>query len=187
MEILPENARGLGWLVRELDSLDGSLDPRTVRELLTTAHLDLQEVAPYVELGVNSYARRCVVRRENYEVLVLTWSQAQGSVAHDHSGSLCGLKVVQGQLTEELFSESADGRVRSTTKTRIGPQQIAVDPGVVVHALTNEAESPEVLVTVHIYSPPLPKVRRYAVANGRSSVMNSARPNASPQYAATRA
>lgn len=160
-----ENARGLAWLVRELDSLGCSLDPRRVRELLRRAHLDLQEVAPYVEPRVDSYARRCVVRREDYEVLVLTWTPAQGSVAHDHSGSLCGLKVVQGRLTEELFSESADGRVRKTTKTRIGPEQIIVDPGVLVHALTNEAGSPEVLVTVHIYSPPLPEVRRYAVAD----------------------
>jgi uncharacterized NAD(P)/FAD-binding protein YdhS len=161
-----ENARGLAWLVSELDSLGGPLDPRTVRDLLRRAHLDLPEVAPYVEPRADSYARHCVVRRENYEVLVLTWAPGQGSVAHDHSGSLCGLKVVQGCLSEELFSESADGRVRRTTKTRIGPERIIVDPGVVVHALINEAGSPEVLVTVHIYSPPLPEVRRYAVADG---------------------
>jgi len=30
---------------------------------------------------------------------------SQGSVAHDHSGSLCGLRVVQGCLTEQLFVE----------------------------------------------------------------------------------
>lgn len=160
-----EEFRGLAWLIRELDSSSGVLDEPTVRELLGAAQLDLQQIAPYVEPRVDSYARRCVVRRENYEILVLTWSPSQGSVAHDHSGSLCGLKVVQGHLTEQLFSESADGRVRRTAKARIGPGEILSDPGVVVHSMTNDADATEVLVTVHVYSPPLPEVRRYAVAD----------------------
>jgi cysteine dioxygenase len=153
------NHRGLAWLVEELDAHGGLLDESTVRKLLTEANLDRAEVAPYVEQRAETYARRCVVRRENYEVLVLTWASTQGSVAHDHSGSLCGLKVVQGSLIEQLFDDAPDGRVRKTTAIRLGPGQITIDPGVVVHSLSN-GEPVEDLVTVHIYSPPLPEVRR---------------------------
>lgn len=170
--------RGLAWLIRELDSRSGPLDEATVRELLAAAHLDLQEVAPYVELRAESYARRCVVRRENYEILVLTWSPSQGSVAHDHSGSLCGLKVVEGSLTEQLYAESADGRVRKTANARIGAGEIISDPGVIVHAMTNDAGAAEVLVTVHVYSPPLPEVRRYAVAEGPPPKLFARKPRA---------
>jgi len=157
------NHRGLAWLVGELDACTGVLDETSARRLLARAQLDRAEVQPYIEQRADSYARRCVVRRENYEVLVLTWSPTQGSVAHDHSGSLCAMKVVQGSLTEQLFEESPDGRARKTTATSIGAGEILVDPGVVVHSLVNGLPD-EVLVTVHIYSPPLPEVRRYAVA-----------------------
>lgn len=156
------NQRGLAWLVAELDAHNGFVDESTVRNLLTEAILDHAEVAPYIEERAQTYARRCVVRRENYELLVLTWTPSQGSVAHDHSGSLCGLKVVQGSLTEQLFEDGADGRVRKSTASRLGPGQITIDPGVVVHSLGN-ATPDENLVTVHVYSPPLPEVRRYAV------------------------
>lgn len=156
--------RGLDWLVRELDSLAGVLDEPTARGLLVQAELSPSEVSPYIEERAASYARRCVVRRENYELLVLTWRPSQGSVAHDHSGCLCGLKVAQGRLTEQLFEQGPDGSVRKTTATRLGVGGITVDPGVVVHSLSNDTDSDEVLVTVHIYSPPLPEVRRYAVA-----------------------
>jgi uncharacterized NAD(P)/FAD-binding protein YdhS len=122
-------------------------------------------VRPYVQQRTGSYARRCVARREYYELLVLTWTPSQGSVAHDHSGSLCGLKVVQGRLTEQQFEQGPDGQVRQTTATRLGAGDIIVDPGVVIHSLGNDANSAEVLVTVHIYSPPLPEIRRYAVAD----------------------
>ena len=156
---------GLGWLVNELDQLKNALDEPTARRLLSEAELSPAEVAPYVERRAGSYSRRCIVRRENYELLVLTWAPSQGSVAHDHSGSLCGLKVVQGRLIEQLFEQRPDGQVRKTTATQLDAGQIIVDPGVVVHALCNEADSAELLVTVHIYSPPLPEIRRYAVAD----------------------
>jgi uncharacterized NAD(P)/FAD-binding protein YdhS/predicted metal-dependent enzyme (double-stranded beta helix superfamily) len=158
-----QNQYSLVSLVDELDARNGVLDESTVRQLLTQANLDWPEVAPYVEPRADTYARRWVVRRENYEVLVLTWSPSQGSVAHDHAGSLCGLKVVKGHLTEQLYEKMPDGRVQRTTATRIGPQEISIDPGVIVHSLANSASN-EVLVTVHIYSPPLRDVRSYVIA-----------------------
>ncbi|MGA7343045.1 MAG: FAD/NAD(P)-binding protein [Terracidiphilus sp.] len=174
-----KNPRGLAWLVGELDDFKGVLDGPTVRRFLTQAKLDREEVASYIEQRADTYARRCVVRRENYEVLVLTWCPSQGSVAHDHSGSLCGLKVVQGSLTEQLFEEAPDGRVRKTSSNRLGPGDITIDPGAVVHSLANSLPG-EVLVTVHVYSPPLPEVRRYAVAEGLPPALflRPARPDA---------
>jgi uncharacterized NAD(P)/FAD-binding protein YdhS len=158
-----QNRRGLAWLVGELDAHGGVIDELTARRLLAEASFDRAEVAPYIEPRADTYARRCVVRRESYELLVLTWYPSQGSAAHDHSGSLCGLKVVQGCLTEQFFDEAPDGRVRKTTAARLGAGQITIDPGVVVHSLANNSPD-EVLVTVHIYSPPLPEVQRYAIA-----------------------
>jgi uncharacterized NAD(P)/FAD-binding protein YdhS len=155
---------GLDWLTSELDASGDSLDAGTIRRLLTLADFQPTDIGPYIECRATSYARRCVVRRENFELLVLTWLPSQGSVAHDHAGCLCGLKVVQGCLTEQLFEQGPDGLVRKTTGTHLGVGGISVDPGVVIHALTNDSASPEVLVTVHIYAPPLPEVRRYAVA-----------------------
>lgn len=174
-----KNPHGLAWLLAELDDCRGVLDEPTVRILLTQAKLDREEMAPYIEQRADTYARRCVVRRENYEVLVLTWCPSQGSVAHDHSGSLCGLKVVNGSLTEQLFEEAPDGRVRKTLANRLGPGDITIDPGVAVHSLANSLPD-EVLVTVHIYSPPLPEVRRYAVAEGLPPALflRPARPDA---------
>lgn len=110
-----ENPHGLGWLVGQLEARNSVIDEATARELLTQACLSENEVARYVEPRSASYARRSVARREFYELLVLTWMPGQGSVAHDHSGSLCGLKVVQGSLTEQIYESGPDGQVRPTT------------------------------------------------------------------------
>jgi len=157
--------RGLDWVVEQLDARQGVIDEITARRVLSEAEFDAAQIQPYVEERPGSYSRRCVVRREAYELLVLTWAPSQGSVAHDHSGSLCGLKIVRGCLTERLFAQAPDGQVRMNAEAQFGAGEILVDPGVVVHSLCNNHDSGQLLVTVHIYSPPLPEIRRYAVAD----------------------
>lgn len=153
----------LDALVKQLDQCDGAIDKKTARRLLDNFPVDYSDVVPYVEERADTYNRRCVARRENYELLVLTWAPGQGSVAHDHSGSLCGLKVIVGDLTEQHFKTGPDGQVRRSTAQHAGVGQILIDPGVIVHALRNDSD--KLLITLHIYSPPLPEVRRYAVAD----------------------
>ena len=157
---------GLLGLIEELDACETAIDECKVYALLAKMGLDMADVSPYVEPRAESYSRRCVIRRENFEVLVLTWTPNQRSVAHDHAGSLCGLKVMQGILTERLFEKGPDGRVREMMMSRHGAGSITVDPGILIHSLANESPD-EVLVTVHVYSPPLPEVRRYASADSR--------------------
>lgn len=157
--------RGLDWLIAELDALNSVVDEPTCRRLLAQCSLSPADVVSHVERREGSYARRHIVRREHYEVLVLTWMPGQGSVAHDHSGSVCGLTVVEGRLTEHRYESGPDGQVRPVGSHQVETGEVIVDPGTAVHSLSNPADSPGLLVTVHIYSPPLPEVRRYAVAS----------------------
>jgi len=168
--------QGIRWLVQELDQVGGVLDEPTVRRLLSRANLTIRELAQYIEEKPHAYAWRCVVRREHYEMLVLTWRAGQGSVAHDHCGSLCGLKVIQGSLVEQLFESGPDGQVRQSVATTSHAGAVLVDPGVVIHSLGNEPSSPQTLVTLHIYSPPLPEVRRYAVTQQPPAEVFTRRP-----------
>jgi uncharacterized NAD(P)/FAD-binding protein YdhS len=161
--VFTENGHGLGWLVAQLDAHNAVVDEATAQRLLTQTKLSDCEIVRYVEPRSGSYARRAVVRREKYELLVLTWMPGQGSVAHDHSGSLCGLKVVQGSLTEQLYESGPDGQVRPAAACQLSAGETTVDPGGVVHSLANSAASGQMLVTLHLYSPPLPEVRRFAV------------------------
>ena len=156
-------ARGLEWLVEELDLIPGVIDETTATRLLSLADLNPAEVTPYVRQRPDTYHRHCLARRENYELLVMTWAPGQSSAAHDHSGCLCGLKVIQGHLTERLFASGPDGLVRESSTKPAATGALLVDPGIVVHSLGNDTDA--LLVTVHIYSPPLPEIRRYAVSS----------------------
>jgi uncharacterized NAD(P)/FAD-binding protein YdhS/predicted metal-dependent enzyme (double-stranded beta helix superfamily) len=149
-------------LVADLDAAGKRLDEPTVRAALESCGLAWADVEPYVEINPQTYARKRVVRRETYELLVMTWSPGQASVPHDHAGSICGLRVFKGSLRETTFAPGNDGLVAPAESHELRLGGLTVDPGVVVHSLCNEPAARDLLVTVHVYAPPLPELRRYA-------------------------
>jgi uncharacterized NAD(P)/FAD-binding protein YdhS len=74
---------------------------------------------------------------------------------------LFGVKVVQGSVTEHLYEEGPDGSVRETSAKRFDAGEVIVDSGRVIHSIANGSPG-ETLVTVHVYSPPLSEIRRFA-------------------------
>ena len=74
-------------------------------------NLTLADVAAYVHTNPRSYHRAPVVLREAYDLLVMTWLPGQASVPHDHGGSICVMKVMQGEAVEGCLSRGG-GRLR---------------------------------------------------------------------------
>jgi uncharacterized NAD(P)/FAD-binding protein YdhS len=165
-------------LVASLDALGVDLREDTLRPLLAGAALTWDDVAPFVVRPGRTYARRRVVRRAGYELLVLTWAPGQSSAPHDHAGSLCGLVSVRGTLTERRFVARADGTVEPADEPadRLPEGRTCVDPGVCIHALNNPADARSDLVTVHVYAPPIAELRRYVQRQGEVPAVYAATP-----------
>lgn len=152
----------LAALVADLESHGTALRSEAVAQMLGRAELTLEDVAPFVHERDQGYARRRVARTEVFEMLVMTWRPSQGSVPHDHAGSACTLRVLRGRVTESHFRRSSDGLVELRVSKTFGVGDVVVDPGRSIHLLVNQPDASESLVTLHIYSPPLPELRRFA-------------------------
>jgi uncharacterized NAD(P)/FAD-binding protein YdhS len=74
------------------------------------------------------------------------------------------MRVVRGVASETFYRRRRDGLVETTSTHRLGPGDLAVDPGVVIHSIASAG--PELLVTVHLYAPPLGELRRHRLAAG---------------------
>jgi uncharacterized NAD(P)/FAD-binding protein YdhS/predicted metal-dependent enzyme (double-stranded beta helix superfamily) len=148
-------------LVRELDGLGSEPTLAALAHAMQRVKLTSEDVAPYVQPKPQSYNRVPVVVREAYDLLVMTWLPGQGSVPHDHSGSICTMRVVQGEATEGCYHVAPDGYVdlQYETAVRCGEVIAGHDSG--VHTLRNSSPTGEVLVTVHVYAPPLRDFRQF--------------------------
>ena len=148
-------------LVRELDGLGKQPTLAALGHALQRASLTPADVAAYVQPNPRSYNRVPVVVRDAYDLLVMTWLPGQASVPHDHSGSICAMHVVQGEAVEGCYHVAPDGYVdlQYETPVRCGEVLAGQDAG--VHTICNSSPTGELLVTVHVYSPPLRDIRQF--------------------------
>jgi uncharacterized NAD(P)/FAD-binding protein YdhS len=158
----PRLSPRLAALVARFEALGGVVTRRDAISILASCELELGDVAPFVEESAHGYARRRIARTDVFEMLVMTWRPGQGSVPHDHAKSLCALRVIQGRLHETRFTSAMDGLVEASSSGDASETEVLVDTSEHIHGLRNAPDAKETLVTLHVYSPPLPELRRYA-------------------------
>lgn len=179
-----EEFRGpLGQLIRKLDSLKSNPSLPSLADALEASHVQPEDVAQYIAESPKSYHRSLVVKREHYELLVLTWMPGQGSVPHDHMNSVSAMLVIQGVAMEGSWRVARDGYVDIEYETAVRKGELTAWQDAGVHTVRNPVDSPERLVTIHVYSPPLSEFRRYATRPGSQKAPVTPKPSGPPTIA----
>jgi predicted metal-dependent enzyme (double-stranded beta helix superfamily) len=95
---------------------------------------------------------------DRYEIWLLSWLPGQQTGFHDHGASAGAFAVALGRLTEQA---AIGGRPAPATRTL--PRGTTWSFGQhYVHDVSNDAAEPA--LSVHAYSPPLSRMRRFALA-----------------------
>lgn len=98
-----------------------------------------------------------------YEVWVISWLPGQTTGFHDHGGSAGAFSVVWGTLTERrVLGGVTTGQVLARPVQAGGARSFGPR---YIHDVHNAAAS-AVAVSVHAYSPPMPKMTRYDLTPG---------------------
>lgn len=150
----------LAELVCQLDARGHAPSLVDLVRTMEATPLTLADVAAYVRTDEQSYHRATVVVRESYELLVMTWRPGQGSAPHDHSGSICAMRVVEGDAVESCYRIGEGGYVDLEYESLVRTGQLTAEQDAGVHALRNPSKTRR-LVTVHVYAPPLRDFRRF--------------------------
>ena len=139
-----------------LDALEGRADLNVLGALLDAARLTVEDVREECHFQEAKYSRNRIASGPWYDLFVMGWRPGQSSCIHDHAGSSCALRIVQGTATELGFIPIGPGseivRPAGSQTYDTGRQCLAQDGD--VHQIVNR-DPTENLVTIHIYSPPL--------------------------------
>ena len=92
---------------------------------------------------------------DSYEIWVLSWLPGQRTGFHDHGGSAGAFAVAHGTLDER----AAPGGLPSAMAVTLAPGSVRSFGPRYVHDVANNSTRPA--VSVHAYSPPLTRMRRY--------------------------
>jgi predicted metal-dependent enzyme (double-stranded beta helix superfamily) len=93
---------------------------------------------------------------DSYEIWLLSWLPGQATGFHDHGSSAGAFALAHGTLEER----AAPGGMPSRMSVTLGPGSVRSFGPRYIHDVWNSSSRPA--VSVHAYSPPLTRMRRFA-------------------------
>jgi len=123
-----------------------------------------------------------LIKGPQWNLLVLCWGPGHQSPIHDHSGSHCILKVLNGELRESRYEWPADmstndsrpltglsGIKMKTEEVRVLNQAAYMCDQLGLHRISNRSET-EGAISLHLYWPPIDICRTFNEATGEARV-----------------
>lgn len=163
----------LSPLFTALEAIGENPGIEALEAALRALRISRADVQSVLKIDTHGYVRTLVRATKHYEVYVMAWLPGQRSPIHDHKGSACAVRVVCGSGVEQRYTLDHSGNVRATTTHDVPQGSVACSVDADIHAFGNAAQCPaspeEILVTVHVYAPPLSPTRKYAQASEAES------------------
>lgn len=141
-------------IIAYLDSCKCQASLPVLEQLLENADVTSDTVSKFQKFSDETYTRNTISRSSHYELLLICWKPGQQSQIHDHQGSSCAFKVIEGTASEEVFTLQSSGLVTLSTERQYPNGHICVAQTADIHRISNRAQKNN-LMTLHIYSPPL--------------------------------
>ena len=158
-------SRHLDELFAYLDKLQGRASLPQLTAALERCDLDLEDVARHVRFSERGYQRIPLRSGDWYQAWVMCWRNGQRSPIHDHRGSSCGVRVLDGVATETLFEFAPNGHVKAVASSDFLPGAVIASADDDLHQVSNLQAGTADLVTLHVYSPPLLRMGTYSLTD----------------------
>jgi len=156
----------LAGVIRYLEGLEGRADLDVLARLLHDAQVTREDIKSVCVFGDRSYRRNTISRGPWHELLALCWRSGHCTPIHDHRGSSCAFRVVEGTGTEVRYKVTPSGLACPAEAVSMAPGYICAARDEDIHQVAN-LQAPGVdLITLHVYSPPIQKMHTYEGTTG---------------------
>ena len=124
----------------------------TLDELVTLARdYAVPDELP-IDFEAKPYSRAPIYRDDVHEVVVICFGPGQTSSVHDHQGSCCVVRVLEGKALELFFDRTEDGDTVLAGHHYLSPGDISGLDETRIHQIANMHSVGTVLL--NFYSPP---------------------------------
>ncbi|OMJ12428.1 Cysteine dioxygenase type 1 [Smittium culicis] len=142
---------------------DDPLKLKMVREAMESYSSNVNDWTKYANYSGGKYTRNLVNSGNGkFNLLILVWSPNTESPIHDHSSSHCMLKMLKGNLVEEIYKPAADSessidsnctdQLVIKSSTNVAKNQVAyINDNIGYHRMLNPSDG--FSVSLHLYSP----------------------------------
>lgn len=149
----------IDWIKREAPAISRSRMQEIVKRFVITA----DETDRYGRFTNDHYARNLVYSDEQVAIFLMCWKSGQRSLVHDHGGSLGGVRILRGILTETLFERAPNGMIKAVSSSDYQSSDIQIEEPTTIHQISNLQPASSHAISLHIYVPPLREMNIYTL------------------------
>lgn len=150
-------------LCRELDRHHHRIPLAELEAALRALEICWEDVSRFAQFDPDTYRRNLMHAGPAYQALVLCWRNGQRSPIHDHRGSSCGVRVLEGVALETVFERTKSGMVYAMRSHEHPAGSVCATQDSDLHQVSNLQDDGADLVTLHVYSPPLLSMGTYSL------------------------
>lgn len=151
----------LAELITYLDGLDMRANLCTLERLLGNVSITRADIESVCTFGTRAYRRNTIASSPWYELLALCWRSGHCTPIHDHKGSSCAFRVIEGRGTEIRFKVTDSGLICPIATNDMYPGYVCAAEDEDIHQVANMQAEGTDLITLHIYSPRISKMNTY--------------------------
>src|SRR5262245_9611182 len=119
-------ASKLDRLLTYLHGLTGRPPLDELKALLGQLDVEPTELADWVRFSPRNYQRNLVRAGSWYHLWVMCWRNGQRSPIHDHTDSVCAVRVLAGTATVTHFEFAPNGQVKAMGSEDCPPGSVIV-------------------------------------------------------------
>ena len=153
----------LGEFVDWLDGIEARPGLPELGDWLERLDLDVEDLREHLRTTSDGYQRNVLKHTEHYELVVICWRPGQETAIHDHTGSDCAYRVLEGDVKETLYHIDDDGFAHPVSERSHEVGTVIATAEDDVHSLFNDG--PADASNLHIYTPPQSQGVRYELAH----------------------
>lgn len=158
---------GLQDFFEWMDQYAGVVPLDEMTDRLKRFQIGFEDISEFARFSDDRYQRNLLHEGPGYHALILCWKNGQRSPIHDHRGSSCGVRVMQGAATETLFTRGPNGLIVPTRTRELPEGGVTGSYDADIHQVSNLQPGDANLVTLHVYSPPLHVMGTYSLADSK--------------------
>ena len=148
-----------------LDGLTARASEPTLGKLLRELDVTVTDVEAFIRFDDRQYSRNLLRGGDHYQALLLCWRSGHRTPIHNHPHAVGGIRVLQGIVTETLFEFAPCGLLKATCSRDLEAGGVVTLEDPYVHQVSNLQEAGKDVITLHVYSPPLPRMDTYSLTD----------------------
>lgn len=142
-------------LINTLETASSDRFAQIIQQISITED-NLQHFATWVNEG---YTRNCLMRSDDYEIILLCWDKGAKTAIHGHGGENCWVYQVSGTVEEIRYIQIND-KLKESERLVLNPSQISfMHDRMGFHSIQNISDHKA--MTLHIYASPIDRCKVY--------------------------